>query len=271
MKIAISISLLALSISFLMTVSFQTNALATIYTGSITNLGITDTAAFDAATLKGVGNAWGVLSTTAQPRGLTLSWTVASVGSNWQYDYTLAGATKAVDKYLTNFDLGTSSDFSPSDILSWTAYRASATTNASPSTGINMIDVSSSTTASLSAASITEPSSPSKTIYGIQWHISGAPTNIVKDYASTMFTLSFLSDRSPLWGDFLAWSETSSGGSSPLAWDKQFGIPTTALVGDGNNGGYVLVPGATVPVPPSLILFGSGLISLIGFGFRKRG
>ncbi len=67
--------------SFFGLVFSATTAFATIYSGSISNFGITDPNVYAAATVQGVSNAWGSVSRNPTDRGITWSWTVQSVNN----------------------------------------------------------------------------------------------------------------------------------------------------------------------------------------------
>lgn len=261
-------------------VLFATNAFATLYSGSVSNMGITDQAVVNAAPIRGISNAWGQYASRPQnpapDRGVTLSWAVESVENSWKYTYTMDGAIHGTDKWVNFIALETPADFTPADVSGWSLIRTEAASPVQPTPLADIIpmDVTSLTTGPAAAASLTAPSmagySPAPaalSLTGVRWATPTAPTYVVKDKASNMFVLTFLSDRAPMWGDFLITSGASAGAGTPTVINSKFGLDTAAAVGNGNNGGWALVPGdkaAPVPVPAAFYMFGSGLIGLLG-------
>jgi hypothetical protein len=112
------------------------------------------------------------------------------------------------------------------------------------------------------------PSDPSNpgipgNIWGIKWgnEVEGNP------YSFTIVT-----DRSPMWGDFYAKGGTYDDGAFQLyAYNTMFGTDAANLyaIGNGNNGGWVLVPDtSSVPIPSAVLLLGAGLMGMAGL--RKK-
>ncbi len=105
-------------------------------------------------------------------------------------------------------------------------------------------------------------------IYGLKWDL-GIDT--------TSASITIVTDRAPMWGDFYAKDgvEKIDGVKTNIfAYNTQFGSDTTASIGNGNAGGWALVPdthsgSAPVPEPGTMLLFGFGLIGLVGVGGKR--
>ena len=109
-------------------------------------------------------------------------------------------------------------------------------------------------------------------IYGLKWNFNNA----------LAVTISIHTDRAPMWGDFYAkdgfygkdGKDNNNGEAQWVyAYNSMFGMSTNSLIGNGNAGGFVLVPDTTptpaVPEPGTLILLAAGLLG-VG-GFAKKG
>ncbi len=158
--------------------------------------------------------------------GVTLDWSVADAGSAYLYTYVF----DAPEPGLSHFDLQLSGNFTDENILQISNAYEIGTFTTGPST----------------------PGWPiGESLYGIKFDgIEGdAP-----------WTLTLLSDRAPMEGDFYA-----KGGNDSFAYNSGFGSL------DGAN---ILVPDTEsypVPEPGTLLLLGGGLAAVAGLGrMRSR-
>ncbi|MDD5723288.1 MAG: PEP-CTERM sorting domain-containing protein [Syntrophales bacterium] len=103
-------------------------------------------------------------------------------------------------------------------------------------------------------------------VFGLKWDTSGTLTEE---------SITIVTDRAPMWGDFYAKDGVDSG-EKIYAYNTQFGSDTLASLGNGNAGGWALVPdtgtGSTPPVPEpgTMLLLGTGLIGLVGVHRKKH-
>ncbi len=162
--------------------------------------------------------------------GVSLGWSVADVGDNYLYSYTFQSPTPA----LSHFILQTSDNFTENNILGFSNEYALDTFSAEDQGGSN-------------------PGMPGP-MFGIKF--GGFE-------GGTLFDFSLTSDRAPMEGDFYA-----KGGDDSFAYNSGFGE------GVGGEGAKIMVPDTLdrVPVPEAgaLLLFGTGLIGLVGYRRVRR-
>lgn len=104
-----------------------------------------------------------------------------------------------------------------------------------------------------------DPSNPGMpgAMWGIKWNDTA--------------TWTIVTDRAPMWGDFYA-VDGKGGALGVLAYNSGYGAETTAAIGDGNAGGWILTPdtqSGVIPEPGTFLLLGSGLLG-IAFYQRRR-
>lgn len=159
----------------------------------------------------------------------TIEWDVSKAGGYWNYEYTLTvGSAPAISHFI----LETSDSFDDTNISNptWQDY------------GTGSFD---------SSNGNSNPGIPDA-VYGIKF-------DDIENELS--FTVSFQTDRNPVWGDFYA-----KGGSSNAVWNTGLtdnDTDPTASPHNGSENNHLLVPDTTTVVPaPGAILLGG-----IGTGF----
>lgn len=176
----------------------------------------------------------------------TLSWAVDDTSHEeyWTYNYTFDVNAKSISHFI--FEV--SENFTAVNI------------NQDFTTSGWQLDTYSSTAQGQSNPGIPEP------LYGIKWDTLALPGEDVRTFSVTL-----VSDREPMWGDFYAKDgKVDQGQLEVYAYNTGFLDTTSDPIDHGNAGGWVLVPDtASIPEPATLLLLGSGFLGLALLS-RKR-
>ena len=227
-------------------------AQAALFSGEVANLRDATGALVGDSDADATGNAWAVTGGSPANKGVRLSYSVDKISAtDWAYTYTFISASGA-QKQVAHFDLEVGSAFTAASLLSVTTNVVGA---AGPIAGVT------------APSNLSEPaglvSAPqTKGLFGLQWIF---PTGTFG------FTVTLHSDRAPIWGDFIVKSsETTANPPNFLTtWNHGLGADVTTPIITGNDAaGYVLVPGAPVPLPASLPML-LGACAALGWARRK--
>lgn len=185
----------------------------------------------------------GVINGTGSPglnpwlaAGTVFSWDVTDLGSSFIYKYTLT----VPEKDISHFIIEVSPSFTEDNILS-------------PNPLEKMV------------LGTYGPDEPGNSNPGIPDSMKGIKTT--EEINNTTYTLTFTSNRAPVWGDFYA-KDGTTGGQDKIdiaIWNSGFGYPDV----DGLSAGHILVPDSvtppTAPAPAAIVLgsLGMGLVGLL--------
>jgi len=166
----------------------------------------------------------------------TLEWTVTHNGSSWVYEYTFSDHGNGNQlRDVSHVIIEVSETFTLGNIMAGTTIDGEGPKTYTPTRS--------------------NPEMPND-IWGIKWDI---------DTDTTEYSWTIISDRMPMWGDFYA-----KGGGGTVAYNMMFGTDTAGAIGNGNAGGWVLVPDTTtVPIPSTAYLLGFGVVGLM-LGRRRK-
>ena len=170
----------------------------------------------------------------------SLSWTVDddSNPGYWTYSYTFAVPSKAISHVI----IEVSDNFTSNNIHKIFDSPEGPKTNTQQQGNPNM---------------------PGD-MYGIKWNTTGDPLS---------YSFWIVTDRAPMWGDFYA-----KDGSIPhtedfvYAYNSSFGQASTSPIGNGNAGGWALVPDTgtgVIPEPGTFLLLGTGLLGIAALRYRR--
>jgi hypothetical protein len=167
----------------------------------------------------------------------TLSWTVDNTTTQglWHYNYMLTVPTKDISHIIIEASNG-DNPFTTDNLFS---------SGSSPSDWIDSIEVG------MFTPDGSTPYMP-ESIYGIKFDA---------DSDSTFVTISFDSDRAPVWGDFYSKDGITPGGDWCAVYNSGFALADPLLpAANGSLQGHLLVPDSYIPAPGAIVLVCIGTV-----------
>ncbi len=228
-----------LLVAFIICMMSSGTALALSYTGSLTQGNLYENGIFNDSQT-------------------SLSWTVTQNQHDWTYFYHwVTNVIKSKNVYYLDFSVASPQTPSAVSLKHGTTSLSYALTGPSLLTENHAAWVDAAHTTDISF---------NHTFEGIKFDFSpNISNNSYKD-----FTLSFNSQDAPMWGSFFGYAGSTNNFGTALVYNTQFGVATGSAIGDGNNGGYLLTPGAPVPEPGTICLVGGGLLGMIIVKRKKQ-
>ncbi|NVN92026.1 MAG: hypothetical protein HXX11_15700 [Desulfuromonadales bacterium] len=229
------------------------------------------------------GNAWAAISYSGSVSGTTvgdgsiiasgmlntaaLSWNVAqNADSTWSYEYHWTTG-QAQAKNVSFLDLSITN---PNSITGFKLLDAGKNTINTGYTSSTLLNSTQAVPNAWTDATHTNSIGNFSQIFtGIKLDFT-ASTPTFKD-----FYISYNSVFAPLWGNFYADAGSTNNFGEAIGYNSQLRTSSTPTgVDNGNNGGYILTAGNVIsptptPIPPAILLFGSGLLGLVGIKRRK--
>jgi hypothetical protein len=196
---------------------------------------------------------WGPGTSTEDGDGFTITWNISQDLDTrvFTYQYTIAGDPK----YLESGDTG--------GVYSNMSHWILEVSNTASNADFWNLSIPSSKGIDEYNPSQGNPEMPAN-LYGIRWESVDDFTKTGDPNEDTrIYVFSFDTYRQPIWGDFYARC-----GLGNYAFNTGFGGDPTSGTTDFTP--WIAVPDSKVPLPPSALLLGSGLLGLGALGWRRK-